>query len=62
MLFAVFLIPLSDLDILERVEVEYVTLPGWKSSIDRSKKYADFIEESLKVPANLKRIGVGQGR
>ena len=35
MLFAVFLIPLSDLDILERVEVEYVTLPGWKSSIDR---------------------------
>jgi adenylosuccinate synthase len=58
------------LDILEKVEVEYVTLPGWKSSIeqitsydalpDNCKKYVEFIEESLKV--HVKWIGVGPAR
>ena len=61
---------LADLDLLEKVEVEYVTLPGWKSSIeqiksydalpDNCKKYVEFIEESLKVP--IKWIGVGPAR
>jgi len=60
----------ADLDILEKVEVEYVTLPGWKSSIeqitsydalpDNCKKYVEFIEHSLKVP--VKWIGVGAAR
>jgi len=60
----------ADLDVLEKVEVEYVTLPGWKSSIEQirsydalpenCKKYVEFIEESLKVP--IKWIGVGPAR
>jgi len=58
------------LEILEKVEVEYVTLSGWKSSIeqtrsydalpDNCKKYVEFIEEFLKVP--VKWIGVGPAR
>lgn len=61
---------LADLELLGKVEVEYVTLPGWKSSIeqmtsydalpDNCKKYIEFIEESLKVP--VKWIGVGPAR
>ncbi|KAF9053170.1 AMPSase 1 [Panaeolus papilionaceus] len=60
----------ADLELLSRVEVEYVTLPGWKSSIENitsyddlpenCKKYIQFIEEFLKVP--VKWIGVGPGR
>ena len=37
--FAVFLKRLADLGILERVEVEYVMLPGWKSSIEQIRSY-----------------------
>ena len=50
--------------------MEYVTLPGWKSSIssatsydelpENCKKYVEFIEEYLKVP--IEWIGVGPGR
>jgi len=60
----------ADLEILENVEVEYVTLPGWKSSIeqitsydtlpDNCKKYVEFIEDFLNVP--VKWIGVGPAR
>lgn len=60
----------ADLDILENVEVEYLTLSGWNSSIeqitsydalpDNCRKYVEFIEESLKVP--VKWIGVGPAR
>ena len=65
-----FFSELADLDVVERVEVEYVTLAGWKSSIeqitsyealpDNCKKYVEFIEDFLKVP--IKWIGVGPGR
>ncbi|KJA24247.1 hypothetical protein HYPSUDRAFT_200747 [Hypholoma sublateritium FD-334 SS-4] len=60
----------ADLDLLAKVEVEYVTLPGWQSSIEKvtsyqdlpenCKKYIEFIEEFTKVP--VKWIGVGPGR
>ncbi|KAJ3511594.1 hypothetical protein NLJ89_g4004 [Agrocybe chaxingu] len=60
----------ADLELLDRVEVEYVTLPGWQSSIENitsydalpenCKKYVEFIEEFTKVP--VKWIGVGPGR
>lgn len=61
---------LADLGVLEKVEVVYVTLPGWQSSIasiteydslpDNCKKYIEFIENFLKVP--IEWIGVGPGR
>ncbi|KZS99086.1 Adenylosuccinate synthetase [Sistotremastrum niveocremeum HHB9708] len=60
----------ADLDLLARVEVKYVTLPGWQSSIENCttyeelpeacKKYVQFIEEHLGVPVEW--IGVGPGR
>ncbi|KAF7782854.1 hypothetical protein Agabi119p4_2230 [Agaricus bisporus var. burnettii] len=60
----------ADLDILDRVEVEYVTLPGWKSSIadtktyedlpDNCRKYVEFIEDHIGVP--IEWIGVGPER
>jgi adenylosuccinate synthase len=60
----------ADLEILDKVAVEYVTLPGWKSSItsitnyedlpSNCKKYVEYIEEFLKVPVQW--IGVGPGR
>ncbi|TEB39573.1 AMPSase 1 [Coprinellus micaceus] len=60
----------ADLETLAKVDVEYVTLPGWQSSIEEvrvyddlpenCKKYIQFIEEYLKVPVEW--IGVGPGR
>ena len=60
----------ASLELLERVEVVYVTLPGWKTPIssvtnfddlpDNCKKYIAFIEEFLNVP--IEWIGVGPGR
>ncbi|SRR5260370_15253134 len=59
--------PSADLELLSKVEVEYVTLPGWQMSIEQitnyedlpenCKKYVEFIEEWTKVP--IKWIGVG---
>jgi adenylosuccinate synthase len=56
--------------VLEKVEVEYATLPGWQTSIasttsydalpETCKKYIEFIEEFLNVP--IEWIGVGPGR
>ncbi|KIM48532.1 hypothetical protein M413DRAFT_437757 [Hebeloma cylindrosporum] len=60
----------ADLELLAKVEVEYITLPGWQSSIEEvtsyealpanCKKYVEFIEDFMKVP--VKWIGVGPGR
>lgn len=60
----------ADLEVLAKVDVEYVTLPGWNSSIEdirkyedlpeNCKKYINFIEEYLKAPVEW--IGVGPGR
>lgn len=65
-----FLATTADLCVLQGVDVEYVTLPGWQSSItsvtsydglpENCKKYIEFIEEFLKVP--IEWIGVGPGR
>lgn len=60
----------ADLCVLAKVKVEYVVLPGWKTSIAHAKcvdelpkncrKYIEFVEEFLKVP--IEWIGVGPGR
>jgi adenylosuccinate synthase len=60
----------ADLDVLSKVEVLYVTLPGWQTSIatinnfdalpDNCKKYIGFIESFLGIP--IEWIGVGAGR
>ncbi|RXW12364.1 hypothetical protein EST38_g13492 [Candolleomyces aberdarensis] len=60
----------ADLEVLAKVNVEYVTLPGWQSSIEdirsydalpeNCKKYVEFIEEFLEAP--IEWIGVGPGR
>ncbi|KAG5635625.1 hypothetical protein H0H81_010586 [Sphagnurus paluster] len=60
----------ADLDLLSKVEVEYVTLPGWNTPIteiteyealpENCKKYVEFIEHTVGVPVEW--IGVGPGR
>lgn len=60
----------ADLDVLGKVEVSYVTLPGWRASIEKAttfdelpencKKYIYFIESFLGVPVEW--IGVGPAR
>jgi adenylosuccinate synthase len=60
----------ANLETLERAEVIYAILPGWKTSIadiksyedlpENCKKYVAFIEEYLKVP--IEWIGVGPER
>ncbi|KAJ4478157.1 Adenylosuccinate synthetase [Lentinula aciculospora] len=60
----------ADLDVLDQVQVEYVTLPGWKSPIAsvtnyqelprNCREYIEYIESFLKVP--VRWIGVGPGR
>lgn len=60
----------ADLDVLSRVEVQYETLPGWKTPLseittyealpDNCKKYIEFVEKFLGVP--IEWIGVGPGR
>ncbi|KAG1623153.1 hypothetical protein G6F46_000268 [Rhizopus delemar] len=60
----------ADLDLLAKVEVEYVELPGWMTDISKctkyeelpenAKKYISFIEEKTGVPVEW--IGVGAGR
>uniref|UniRef100_A0A8B9JB95 Adenylosuccinate synthetase n=2 Tax=Astyanax mexicanus TaxID=7994 RepID=A0A8B9JB95_ASTMX len=57
-------------EVLQRVEVQYETLPGWNSDTsaartfeelpDNAQKYVRFIEEHLGVP--VKWIGVGKSR
>ena len=60
----------ADLDVLEKVEVEYVVLKGWMQSIEgvtkyeglpeACRKYVEFVEEALSV--GIDWIGVGPGR
>ena len=60
----------ADLDVLSKVEVEYVTFPGWETSIsgvksfndlpENARKYILFIEEQLGV--RVEWIGVGPER
>ena len=60
----------ASMNVLENVEVEYVTFPGWNTPIvscrtfeslpENAKKYVLYIEEFLGVP--VKYIGVGKER
>ncbi|KAG5640559.1 hypothetical protein DXG03_008109 [Asterophora parasitica] len=60
----------ADLDVLGKVEVEYVTLPGWNTPItaitkyedlpENCRKYIEFIEAYIGVP--IEWIGTGPGR
>ncbi|ODQ64862.1 Adenylosuccinate synthetase [Nadsonia fulvescens var. elongata DSM 6958] len=60
----------EDLNVLEKVEVEYVTLPGWNTDTSKCKTYSElpqeakdyieYIEKSLGV--KVEWIGVGPGR
>lgn len=60
----------ADLDVLSKVEVAYISLPGWKTSISNIRKYEDLpdncrayvetIEERVGVP--IEWIGVGPSR
>ncbi|KAJ3857771.1 Adenylosuccinate synthetase [Lentinula lateritia] len=60
----------ANLEILDKVQVQYVTFPGWKSSIasitsyedlpQNCKEYVEYIERFLKVP--VRWIGVGPER
>lgn len=60
----------ADLDDLAKVEVQYVELPGWKSSIqdvtnyddlpENCKAYISFVEKYLGVP--IEYIGTGPAR
>jgi len=60
----------ADLSVLEQVEVEYETLPGWKEDITgvrsydqlpaAAKRYVERIEELVGLPCSY--IGVGPGR
>uniref|UniRef100_A0A8C6WYA2 Adenylosuccinate synthetase n=1 Tax=Neogobius melanostomus TaxID=47308 RepID=A0A8C6WYA2_9GOBI len=46
------------MDVLQKVEVEYETFPGWKA--DTSANYIRFIENDIGVP--IKWVGVGKSR
>jgi adenylosuccinate synthase len=60
----------ADLSVLEKVEVEYVTLPGWNCDTthcktydalpQEAKAYVEFCENFLKVPVDW--VGVGPRR
>lgn len=60
----------ADLELVARVQVKYVTLPGWKTSIEAcrtwdalpkaAKEYVDFIEKFTGV--KVEWIGVGPGK
>ncbi|KAK7679301.1 hypothetical protein QCA50_017688 [Cerrena zonata] len=60
----------EDLDLLAKVEVEYVTLPGWEQDISKIKDYKDlpqnakdylkYIEDFVNVPVQW--VGVGPAR
>uniref|UniRef100_A0A8C4N4H7 Adenylosuccinate synthetase n=1 Tax=Eptatretus burgeri TaxID=7764 RepID=A0A8C4N4H7_EPTBU len=60
----------ANMDILNKVQVDYVTLPGWKTNIDKlrsfdelpvnAQNYILFIEKHLRIP--IKWVGVGKDR
>ncbi|KAK7105006.1 hypothetical protein V1264_019632 [Littorina saxatilis] len=61
---------LDILDDLKRLEVEYLTLPGWKTNTEdvrkwedlpkNAQRYIEVIRDKLKVP--VRWIGVGKDR
>ncbi|EDO32382.1 predicted protein [Nematostella vectensis] len=60
----------ASLEVLSKVEVEYLTLPGWKTSITNCRSFDDLpqnaqvfvkkVEEIVQIPVNW--VGVGQAR
>ncbi|XP_041037145.1 adenylosuccinate synthetase isozyme 2 isoform X1 [Carcharodon carcharias] len=60
----------ANIEVLNKVEVQYVSLPGWNTSTAKSRTFEDlpenaqnyvrFIEEHLDVP--VKWIGIGKSR
>ncbi|GCB72398.1 hypothetical protein scyTo_0001975 [Scyliorhinus torazame] len=60
----------ANIEVLNKVEVQYVSLPGWNTSTAKSKTFEDlpenaqnyvrFVEEYLDVP--VKWIGIGKSR
>jgi adenylosuccinate synthase len=60
----------ADLKVLEKVEVEYVTMKGWKAKTSDctvyaqlpvdARRYVEFIEQLLAV--RIEWVGVGPGR
>lgn len=60
----------ADLDVLERVKVQYVTLPGWKKPIKECKSFEELPAECQAYVETLEKltgikvrwIGVGPGR
>jgi adenylosuccinate synthase len=54
----------ADLNVLERIEVEYIEVPGWKQDISKCRKYEDLpvnaqkyvelIEKELGVPGKAR--------
>ncbi|KAF5390658.1 hypothetical protein D9757_002766 [Collybiopsis confluens] len=60
----------ANLEVLDKVQVEYFTLPGWQTSIAsvttyddlpvNCRKYVEYIENFLNTP--VKWIGIGPGR
>uniref|UniRef100_UPI00358F7912 adenylosuccinate synthetase isozyme 1 A-like n=1 Tax=Myxine glutinosa TaxID=7769 RepID=UPI00358F7912 len=60
----------ANMEVLNKVHVDYVTLPGWKTGIDKlrsfdelpvnAQNYICFIEKHLGVP--IKWVGVGKDR
>uniref|UniRef100_A0A665VGE9 Adenylosuccinate synthetase n=1 Tax=Echeneis naucrates TaxID=173247 RepID=A0A665VGE9_ECHNA len=64
------LIIIANMDVLQKVEVEYETFPGWKTDTSAARKWNDlpakaqnyirFIENHIGVP--IKWVGVGKSR
>uniref|UniRef100_A0A3B4ABI0 Adenylosuccinate synthetase n=1 Tax=Periophthalmus magnuspinnatus TaxID=409849 RepID=A0A3B4ABI0_9GOBI len=60
----------ANMDVLQKVEVEYETFPGWKTDTSAARKWSDlpakaqnyirFIENHIGVP--IKWVGVGKSR
>ncbi|XP_062378847.1 adenylosuccinate synthetase isozyme 1 [Sardina pilchardus] len=60
----------SNMDVLNKVEVEYETFPGWKTDTSSARKWTDlppkaqnyirFVENQISVP--IKWVGVGPSR
>ena len=56
----------ASLEVLDKVEVEYITFPGWKTSIQNCKTFDDLpanaqayvrkIEELTQIPSKSKKV------
>uniref|UniRef100_A0A4W5REV2 Adenylosuccinate synthetase n=1 Tax=Hucho hucho TaxID=62062 RepID=A0A4W5REV2_9TELE len=69
-IFCMTHVPSANMDVLQKVEVEYEKLPGWKSDTSACRKWEDlpvkaqnyirFVENHVGVP--IKWVGVGKAR